>query len=79
MQMLSLKFHGEISTSFGTFDSLKCSLGNIKIGQIQNFENRKIDKKKYFLVNFDLFFQGIDHFVEICLKLAHLYISKIVD
>jgi len=43
-----LKFYGDISTSFGKFDSLKYSLRNVKISQNQNFESRKTDKKKIF-------------------------------
>jgi len=53
--MLPLKFHRDILTSFGTFDSLKYSLRNVKIGQNQNFESRKTDKKKYFHVSFYTF------------------------
>jgi len=66
--MFFLKIHGHISTSFGTFDSLKYSLRNVKIGHNQNFESRKTDKKKYFHVHFDLdlCFKRIDPFVEIC-------------
>jgi len=49
--MLPLKFYEDISTSFGTFDSLKYGLQNVKIGQNQNFESRKTDRKNYFHAN----------------------------
>jgi len=63
--MLPLKFHGDISTSFGKFDSLKFSLRNLKISKNPNFESRITDRKQYFHVHFDLYFQGMDYFVEI--------------
>jgi len=63
--MLPLKFRGDISTSFGTFDSLKYSLQNVKISQNQNFESRNTDKtKKFFHDHFDLYFQRIELYVK---------------
>jgi len=56
LRCFTSKIHGEISTSFGTFDSLKCSLQNVKISQNQNFESLKLTKK-YFNVHFDQYFQ----------------------
>jgi len=56
---------GDITTSFGTFDSLKYSLQNLKIDQNPNFEGRITDRKKYFYVKFDIYFQEMNPYVEI--------------
>jgi len=49
LKMLPIKFHGEISISFGKFNSLKYSLQNLKFGQNQNFESRITDRKNIFM------------------------------
>jgi len=60
IEMLPLKFHGDLSTCFGTFDSFKYSLQNLKIGQNQNFKSRKSDRKTIFMLILLYTFQGID-------------------